>query len=157
MKIRTGFVSNSSTTSFCIYGMQLNTEQAINYITLNPGCNKEFEKFLKENDYLGQDQQSVPYDVDDVQLIQEYGVSAYTVRDFLQQTIKEFNNSSIFDNFRLSIYANEYYIYIGYDIGYIEDGETYKQFKERVETKLNTLLPFVAVEQLSLITESIPD
>lgn len=47
MKVRTGFVSNSSSSSFCIYGIYLETEQ-LNLIGDGENLNDEVEKKLAD-------------------------------------------------------------------------------------------------------------
>ena len=51
MKIRTGFVSNSSSSSFMIYGAAFDPEEIRNFISENFELSEEDEEFLDDSNY----------------------------------------------------------------------------------------------------------
>ena len=111
MKIRNGFVSNSSSSSFCIYGISIDksliTEQdEIKNLVKNNLNADEVENF-EEEDYL----------------------SFYEIVDFLEAPLNEFN-----------LYYNGAYdwseTFIGRSWASLEDEETAGEFKKDVQTSI---------------------
>ncbi len=111
MKIRKGFVSNSSTTSFCIYGARVAAEDMKQFIT---GENLEGLDFAEE--YWAQE------DIDWYEVEKEIfkkigeGFSFYYEGECLED------------------------FFIGRKLKTIKDDETGRQFKDSVEKKIKELL-----------------
>ncbi len=124
MKIRTGFVSNSSSSSFCIFGiisemeggLNINnfTEEAISYLKLNDFLNKK-----EECDCLCGDEEC-----DECVCECE--------NDYLDtDTI-----STLCDHFRIDYWYN-YGFSFGTSWRYVGDNQTGQQFKESVKERLS--------------------
>ena len=103
MKIRNGFVSNSSSSSFCIYG-----------------TNIDFDKFaskIKESNFLSLSEEQLDELVGNWELCEM--VEGKT---------------------ELSIYQDDYNVWIGRSWSTVGDDETGKEFKNSVETGLEKIL-----------------
>jgi len=110
MKVRNGFVSNSSSSSFCIYGSSYEVESLIQKM-------KE-TKFIDENDE--------------------------EIQERLEEMREEFNWSGL-ENIMsnktlLEVYTSDDYVWIGKSWDRINDHETGKEFKERVEQELQDIV-----------------
>jgi len=129
MKIRNGFVSNSSTSSFHIYGICLDEgDEIANRIKENATDEMKELLLTKNNEAAAKSSYRDAFDSfeaymdhfeeDDYELLYELG-----------------------DAIDLSINHPEYYgIYIGIDPSNIGDNETGKEFKTRVEDLIKSLL-----------------
>ena len=129
MKIRNGFVSNSSTTSFCIYGASVDNGEQSNIDILKKiknGLPEIYNEFLKgqENKEYYKDKLDFLRNIDKLTEEDEEELDCdtkYIVEDLLE---------------KLNVYT--YYppcgtCYMGRSWSSIKDEETGKQFKEKVE------------------------
>lgn len=119
MKIRQGFISNSSSSSFCIYGTYTDDINAIVRTFLEEKSSEELEEILSDN----------CIDVDDLDeedaidnILDNLDFSE--LAEILSSTIKNLECHSCYD-------SNE--TWIGLGIHSMDDDETKKQFQNRVE------------------------
>lgn len=163
MKIRQGFVSNSSTTSFCIYGVCFERDEVIENL-----------KELKINDPVlfqkGIDNLAKKdYYADDVKFFKKLGVKSgkkseeddenISVEDSLKKTYglneedeEEFDEdeydldiSMLFEDMFPELELENHYgqggeLYVGRSWSSIKDDETGKQFKDSIEASLKKIL-----------------
>ena len=126
MKIRQGFVSNSSSSSFCIYGIT-EEESVIKEALIAKGATEE-----ELSDGLGEYLDSWSYDY-------KKREGKLTAEDIAAQEGKFFQPEENFETF------NPYYdygdeIYIGIQWKRIGDDETGMQFMKKIDAKLTELL-----------------
>ena len=130
MKIRNGFVSNSSTSSFYIYGICLDKSEDDIAKRFKENTPDEIKKtILDKNNELAEKRSYV------------------TTFDTFEAYIDHFDEdvyemlSSITGLVGLEMHSPEYYdaIYMGIDPSNIGDDETGKEFKTRVETLIKSL------------------
>ena len=101
MKVRMGFVSNSSASSFCIYGALLDKDEVLKILGLKEDPEEENPE--------------VEFDIVD-ELVKKTGLDCGS-------------------------YGDDYDVfYVGRSYDGLEDGETGKQFRSSVKTKLEKLL-----------------
>jgi len=117
MKVRQGFVSNSSSSSFCIYGICVEDIESL--VDGNPKLKpKIYEKYVEEQKKWGEE----------ILPEEEYfeNVDSYDLRERLEYLLG------------MEIYKPGDWgcFYIGDSWSSIGDDETGKQFKERVEKEL---------------------
>ena len=135
MKIRQGFVSNSSTTSFCIYGTcfeskPLTLKVIKNFKKSNP---EEFEKIIKANEGKGwcEDAVKLLKNIDNI--------------DELECELEddEVLEELLYECMPFGLEWHPYYdagsYYIGRSWSSIGDDVTGKQFKEAIKTSLRQL------------------
>jgi len=130
MKIRNGFVSNSSTSSFYIYGICLDESGANLAERLKKNTTDEIKKTLLDKN-------------NEAALKRSY----LTAFDTFEAYVDHFNEdayeilSSITNIMGLTMDSPEYYtgVYTGIDPSDIGDDETGKEFKTRVETLIKSL------------------
>lgn len=131
MKIRNGFVSNSSSTSFCVYGTTVNIDLIIEKVAALPNAPENIaEKYGpdSDNDY-------------DYELIDE---GMELIGKQLQQVDKRFYWITDFDNHQ---------VYIGISPTDILDDETGAQFKSKVWDGLYEVLRVSSTECHMLVEE----
>lgn len=115
MKIRYGFISNSSSTSFCIYGMSFEEDDLF-----------EIARKLNGGEALIKDKEN---DID-LNLDQEDDCYTSEITQFIESLITPLTIHSIYDDI----------FYIGRSFTTIRDDETGKQFKKSTEQKLKEIL-----------------
>jgi hypothetical protein len=110
MKIRNGFVSNSSSSSFCIYGTIIedseeNREMLLKFLEEKCNVSKEDIENLREDEYMWK--------------------IGYEVTEQLKDLSSDYYDDSL---------------YLGRSWRSVKDEETGKQFKESIEKKLKEIL-----------------
>jgi len=128
MKIRSGFVSNSSSSSFCIYGATIDTVEFVKGLIENFGNISEIKKSMEdheindkfsneeeEEDYFCESDEEIEFIDDTLEILIKKGINPNCTR---QYEMNEDSNSEVT---------------IGRDYLDIDDNETGKEFKEKVE------------------------
>ena len=115
MKIRSGFVSNSSSSSFCIYGIEIDVEELREKLLSSEILSEEDKKYLSE--------------IEDT----------YEIVEMLEYNDMKIENISNIEFHYMGEY-NPDSVYIGRSWSLIEDDKTGKEFKEDVENKLKKIL-----------------
>lgn len=133
MKVRQGFVSNSSTSSFCIYGTFIDSTSEINGVLVQEINEKRKQRFLSKP-YTKQHPECIPQTEEEWQ---EYFDEECDYDDYVNES-------------GLEIYSMDGYgYYIGKSWYLIGDNETGKQFKDSVEAIMETLIPDAKCETYS--------
>lgn len=124
MKVRQGFVSNSSTTSFCIYGICESTTK-IKEALIEKGFATEEDLADGVSEYL-----------DDWSYNKRKRDGELTEEDVDKNEGRYFKAE---DGYTLDYIDDDEYSYLGIPWKNIEEDETGAQFKTRIETKMKTL------------------
>ena len=124
MKIRNGFVSNSSTSSFCIYGVCLSESELIDGL-LKSGIIQEQEDVFRE--MFECPEGSIEAKIKEI--VEENGV--YEIVDSMS-----YNKNSPMAGLVVESPPYVYDTYIGISPVDIEDNETGLEFKKRVKNQL---------------------
>ena len=118
MKVRNGFVSNSSSSSFCIYGAEMSISELPEEF-----YNKYMDKIKK--DWFGESEEDMPETLEDL--------IAYVEDNCMENDLLEFLG--------LQSYGGDYSTYIGREWSSIGDNETGRQFKNSVEAIIKEINP----------------
>jgi len=124
MKIRTGFVSNSSSSSFCIYGTCIENTKDIVDMIIGSGVIQKHEEVFREILNLP--------DGDIISAIKDEGW--YAVEDLIS------SKKSPFPCLSIRMIPDYDGVYIGESATSIKDDETGRQFKDRIEKELTEVL-----------------
>lgn len=111
MKVRNGFVSNSSSSSFCIYGTSMDFGDILEKVKNSNFLTEEEMKMFNEDDD-GDDVEW--YEVGEM-LADKCGLSSYT----------DYDNDTL---------------WLGLEWSSVGDDETGRQFKDKVKSKLEEML-----------------
>ena len=117
MKIRNGFVSNSSTTSFCIYGIGINDENLRK--SFKDLCEK---KIITEKDFIN-----------------IFG-GCNNEYDFNSEELTKFFDNNDCNDISVYTDCDNSIIYIGRSPESLKDDETGKQFKDKTNNILSKIL-----------------
>jgi len=125
MKIRNGFVSNSSSSSFTIYGVRLMIDDIKKYLP------PEIDTSLNEDEIMEE--------------MYEKGVEWYDISSKIEKDLgKEFS----------CFYDYEYFsMYVGRELSSLKDDETGSQFKKFAEEKIQSIIN--PDYQCSIINETV--
>jgi len=142
MKNRRGFVSNSSTTSFCIYGAYLESSDEISLLS----CIKRagFDEFISKIDKILKDEKhwwtkTYKAQLEMLKRIKDLDEDeTRIVEDFLQDHVEKFLELCLGDSFSMHYGPEGEGRYIGRNWSEIRDNETGAQFKETIEESLKT-------------------
>jgi len=137
MKVRQGFVSNSSSTSFSIYGLHLSTQELEEiYKSLQVEDNKIIDTF-KEIEALclarGISKELVK-NIKNSMLNEQSKLNTKNSKAIIYEKIDEIESIPNF-----SIYRNDYNVYMGRESSSIGEDETGSQFKESVHSAIENL------------------
>jgi predicted ATP-grasp superfamily ATP-dependent carboligase len=136
MKIRQGFVSNSSSSSFCIYGVEIDHKELYE-LAIRLGFEVEKEEpevKTKEQKHLEQFLRGK-----DNKLAEERdGVELYEYESYDPYDLIDYINEQVIKVKCFTAYCGENY-YIGREFKSIEDKETGKSFKKSIENELDEL------------------
>ena len=134
MKIRLALVSNSSTTSFCIYGIKL--DSIFDKIMGSKSLKAKFLKMLDDDDLEKIDEAEDPDDKDDI----------------MSEFFHDDPDGFVEELFGMEYFSNGYSHWLGAGIDKMKDDETKKQFQTRIK-KVFTSLGFKA-KDIAWIEES---
>jgi predicted ATP-grasp superfamily ATP-dependent carboligase len=136
MKIRQGFVSNSSSSSFCIYGVEIDHKELYE-LAIRLGFEVEKEEpevKTKEQKHLEQFLRGK----DDKLAEERDGVELYEYESYDPYDLIDYINEQVIKVKCFTAYCGENY-YIGREFKLIEDKETGKSFKKSIENELDEL------------------
>jgi len=129
MKIRLGFVSNSSSSSFCIYGATIDTVEFVKGIIERFGHIPEIKKYMEEyeiNDKSGSEEEND----------EDYFYAGEKEMEFIDEALfilsKKGINPSCSRKYQMNEDSNSE-VTVGRGYLDIDDNETGKEFKEKVE------------------------
>ena len=126
MKIRTGFVSNSSTSSFCLYGICIEKDELQKKILkLSPKLQEKYKKMKAGETVMDDDNE---YELTDYNLdyeLEEFASKVLAKHDLVLQSAGEYDEENY--------YVGRYWSSVG-------NKETGQQFKDSTSTSLKETL-----------------
>jgi hypothetical protein len=132
VKVRTGFVSNSSTTSFLIYGVSLRDKSIDLISAIKKFRDNNFQKFQTILDELLQVNNELGLFLSDLDSITD----EETLIDLLIED--PFTLGEMLGNIKI-LTGSSYMVYYGKSWDEIKDDETGAQFKERINKKIRKI------------------
>lgn len=151
MKVRIGFVSNSSVSSFCIYGaeidmkkfslenlkcLKINNEEK--YISALDGEIKKISE--RKNKYSGDDKYiQFLKELKDVCSLEKDSLEYIELEEMAKDMFSDMEALSLFLDDGFSFHCTDYNKYVGVSPFSVKDDETGKQFRERVQKSIRLL------------------
>lgn len=143
MKIRNGFVSNSSTTSFCMYGICDDQGSILKRLDVEVLKNLAEVRYNGENDYY---RKRFP-------TFEEYWKHAYLDDDDESLTDDLYEVMELLSD--ISVYTPEYGdAYMGLSYPGILDDETGGEFKQRAVDTLRKIIPDIKEDEFSTLQDA---
>ena len=158
MKIRTGFVSNSSSSSFCIVGARINTAkllEEVKKLDKEDDINSIFED-QKENIILRIKNDNKSSFDDKIKLLERLNTGLLTFEEKSKLLSKVISDGERLNDFFESkgLVSNNYsydFTYVGLPFSRMRDDETLGQFKARVKS----LIGFLKEEDKMILIEEV--
>lgn len=139
MKIRTGFVSNSSTSSFLIYGAsigEVDTDALIQSLKEQEGFEEAKENFIKKYEEYAEKYSTYNATTFDDMIAET--VEQEGIYEFLSWTWPKWSGNEAWED--ISIESPPYdNLYVGLDPRDMKDDETLAEFKERAKNAVSVL------------------
>ena len=142
MKIRQGFVSNSSTSSFCIYGAAIEGDWTTILKSLKKNCPEKFEKFKADTILDCNANEPPDGETDEVKEWIENIDEASCDPDGIYEIDPALSLEKLFKEEGLSVRAPYEWetIYIGRSWSGVKDDETGAQFKKSIENAVKNAM-----------------
>ena len=136
MKTRIGFVSNSSTTSFSIYGCQIPFETEEDQYKIMSGVVKKHKKTFDKCDGFNETFEEAGKSLAGEQMPYTFGEYVDDLQRDFTETMDELSASA-----GLNFYYgdNSYYLYCGLPFEEMKNKETKEDFMNRISKKIDVL------------------
>ena len=157
MKIRNGFVSNSSASSFCIYGTVLTTDIAEFFVEIKKHSPETFLKIQEELRKTYKDRSTEVDKEEEDEEYKDYINNALKWVDDMENNdppdellaevdVQDVISTVLGDNFEVIMPPDWDSIYVGKSWKNIGDKETGSEFKKNIEKKLTKVLGKVSFD-----------